>query len=50
MKDAVVGGIVPWSLIRATQFHQLIAGAFASAARFRVDPTGAALLQPVARR
>jgi len=46
-EGAVEAGTVPWSLIRATQFHQLIAGAFASAARFRVAPTGAALLQPI---
>lgn len=44
---AVAGGPVPWSLLRATQFHTLLEWAFAAAARWRVSPTGAALLQPV---
>lgn len=44
---AVAAGPVPWSLLRATQFHQLLDRAFASAARFGVLPSGAARLQPV---
>lgn len=37
----------PWSLVRATQFHGLLASAFGKAARRRVLPTGSARLQPV---
>ncbi len=44
---ALADGAVPWSLLRATQFHTLIAWAFESAARLRVVPTGAAKLQPI---
>jgi uncharacterized protein YbjT (DUF2867 family) len=44
---ALVESAVPWSLLRATQFHALIAWAFESAARLRVVPTGAVRLQPV---
>jgi uncharacterized protein YbjT (DUF2867 family) len=46
-EKAITTGEAPWSLLRATQFHQLLAGAFATAARFRVSPTGAARLQPI---
>lgn len=44
---AIVSGPLPWSLLRATQFHSLVEWALASAARFGVLPTGAARLQPV---
>ena len=44
---SLADGPAPWSLLRATQFHALIAWAFESAARRRVVPTGAAQLQPV---
>jgi uncharacterized protein YbjT (DUF2867 family) len=44
---AVEVGEVPWSLVRATQFHSLLDWAFGRAARFGVVPTGAARLQPV---
>lgn len=47
-EDAVTGGPVPWSLLRATQFHRLLATAFAGAARWRLLPTGRLRLQPVA--
>ncbi len=43
----IAAGPVPWSLLRATQFHSLVAGLFASAARRRILPTGAARLQPI---
>ena len=43
----VESGPVPWSLLRATQFHSLLDWAFERVARFRVLPTGAARLQPV---
>jgi len=39
---------IGWSLLRATQFHELIDGAFTAAARFRLLPGGSAPLQPVA--
>ena len=39
---------VPWSLLRATQFHELVESAFASSARFRLLPGGSAALQPIA--
>jgi uncharacterized protein YbjT (DUF2867 family) len=44
---AVAAGAVPWSLLRATQFHDLLGWAFDSAARWRLLPTGNARLQPV---
>jgi uncharacterized protein YbjT (DUF2867 family) len=43
----VADGPVPWSILRATQFPQLLDGAFAAAARFGLRPTGKAKLQPV---
>ncbi|HZV75432.1 MAG TPA: NAD(P)H-binding protein [Conexibacter sp.] len=46
-EEAVASGAVPWSLLRATQFHTLLAEVFAAAARWRVLPTGRALLQPI---
>jgi uncharacterized protein YbjT (DUF2867 family) len=46
-EEAVVAGSVPWSLLRATQFHQLLDWAFAGAARFGVVPTGSARIQPI---
>ena len=39
---------MPWSLVRATQFHELIAATLAPAARWRVLPVPRAALQPVA--
>jgi uncharacterized protein YbjT (DUF2867 family) len=46
-EEVVAAGSVPWSLLRATQFHQLLDRAFAGAARFGVVPTGRVLVQPV---
>jgi uncharacterized protein YbjT (DUF2867 family) len=46
-EEAIAAGEVPWSLVRATQFHPLIERAFAWAGRFGVVPTGRARLQPV---
>lgn len=40
-------GAVPWSLLRATQFHTLIDGAFTAAARFKVIPRVAVPVQPI---
>lgn len=38
---------VPWSIVRATQFHQLLAETFGTMARFRLTPRSPAPLQPV---
>jgi uncharacterized protein YbjT (DUF2867 family) len=46
-EEVVAGGAVPWSVLRATQFHTLVAMAFESCDRLRVLPKGAARLQPV---
>lgn len=45
---AIAAGEVPWTLLRATQFHTLIAWAFGQAGRFGFVPTGKARLQPIA--
>jgi uncharacterized protein YbjT (DUF2867 family) len=41
-------GRVPWTIVRATQFHELVGSLLAAAARYRVVPVPAALVQPVA--
>jgi uncharacterized protein YbjT (DUF2867 family) len=46
-EEAIAAGRVPWSLLRATQFHDLLAWAFGAAARWRVLPTASARLQPI---
>ena len=46
-EEAIAAGRVPWSLLRATQFHNLLDWAFGAAARWRLLPTGRARLQPV---
>jgi uncharacterized protein YbjT (DUF2867 family) len=46
-EEAIAAGPVPWSLLRATQFHGLLAWAFESAARRRLSPRGSARLQPI---
>ena len=46
-EEALEAGAVPWTLLRATQFHQLLDAVFAGAARFGVRPTGKAKLQPI---
>ncbi len=43
----VTRGAQPWTIVRATQFHTLLAGLFAATARFGVVPSGRARLQPV---
>lgn len=40
-------GGVPWSILRATQFHQLVDWAFSSLARARLLPRISAPLQPI---
>jgi uncharacterized protein YbjT (DUF2867 family) len=44
----VTQGPVPWTIVRATQFHELAAKLFSAAARYRVLPAPAMPLQPVA--
>ncbi|GAB3980756.1 NAD(P)H-binding protein [Actinoallomurus acanthiterrae] len=44
----VEGGRVPWTIVRATQFHELVDTTFASAARWRVMPVPRGRLQSVA--
>jgi uncharacterized protein YbjT (DUF2867 family) len=46
-EEALTASEVPWTILRATQFHQLVDGAFTAAARFGVRPTGKALVQPI---
>jgi uncharacterized protein YbjT (DUF2867 family) len=41
-------GPLPWSIVRATQFHELVAWGFGAAARFGVLPLPRARLQTVA--
>jgi uncharacterized protein YbjT (DUF2867 family) len=45
---AVAHGPVPWTIVRATQFHELVDGVFAAAARYRALPAAAMPVQPVA--
>ena len=40
-------GDVPWSIVRATQFHQLLDWAFGATARFGVVPSGRFRVAPV---
>jgi uncharacterized protein YbjT (DUF2867 family) len=47
-EQAVAAAAIPWSLLRATQFHTLLAGAFAFAERRRFAPTGKARFQAIA--
>jgi uncharacterized protein YbjT (DUF2867 family) len=47
-EDLVAQGPVPWTIVRATQFHEYIANIFGAAARWRALPAPRALLQPVA--
>jgi uncharacterized protein YbjT (DUF2867 family) len=44
---AIAAAELPWTLLRATQFHDLLAWAFGRASRFGLVPTGRARLQPV---
>jgi uncharacterized protein YbjT (DUF2867 family) len=46
-EEALASGTVPWSLLRATQFHALVAAGIAGAARFRVLPKVRVPLQPI---
>jgi uncharacterized protein YbjT (DUF2867 family) len=46
-EKAVEAGPLPYSILRASQFPQLLDMAFTAAARFGVRPTGAAKIQPI---
>lgn len=46
-EQVLADGAVPWSVLRSTQFHDLIAGLVRGAARLRLRPTGSLLFQPV---
>jgi uncharacterized protein YbjT (DUF2867 family) len=41
-------GTVPWSIVRSTQFHELVRSALAAAGRWRVLPVPPLAVQPVA--
>jgi uncharacterized protein YbjT (DUF2867 family) len=47
-EDVVTRGAVPWTIVRATQFHEYLAAMFGAGARWRAVPVPRALLQPVA--
>jgi uncharacterized protein YbjT (DUF2867 family) len=47
-ENLVAQGPVPWTIVRATQVHELVAKVFDTVARWRVLPAPRALLQPVA--
>jgi uncharacterized protein YbjT (DUF2867 family) len=48
-QEAVVeAGAVPWTIVRATQFHDLLGMLLAAAGRWRVLPAASARFQPVA--
>jgi uncharacterized protein YbjT (DUF2867 family) len=40
-------GMVGWSIVRSTQFHELVDGALSAMARLRISPRAAARLQPI---
>ncbi|MDQ3103543.1 MAG: NAD(P)H-binding protein [Actinomycetota bacterium] len=46
-EEVVRAGDVPWSIVRATQFHSFVAANFAAIARYRLLPKLRAPLQPV---
>jgi uncharacterized protein YbjT (DUF2867 family) len=47
-EQVISAGPVPWTLVRATQFHELVDMALTAAARWRVLPIPAARFQPIA--
>jgi uncharacterized protein YbjT (DUF2867 family) len=47
-EESIRTGPVPWSLLQATQFHELIDGLMTASARFGMLPAGSIRLQPVA--
>jgi len=47
-EDVVAHGPLPWTIVRATQFHEFVAVLFGAAARYGVVPAPRGVLQPVA--
>jgi len=47
-EDAVTRGPLPWTVVRATQFHEFVAAMLGAAARCRLVPVPRGVLQPVA--
>lgn len=47
-EETVARGPVPWTVVRAAQFHEYVAAMLGAAARYRVIPVPRAVLQPVA--
>ncbi len=48
-QEAIVrGGGVPWTIVRSTQFHELVAGGLAAVGRWRLSPRSSIALQPIA--
>jgi uncharacterized protein YbjT (DUF2867 family) len=47
-ENLVARGTVPWTIVRATQFHEYVAALLAAGARWRALPVPRALVQPVA--
>ncbi len=47
-EQVIRGGPMPWSMVRATQFHELVAMALAAAGKWHVLPIPAARLQTIA--
>ena len=47
-ENVVEQGSVPWTIVRATQFHEYVAAMMDAAARYGVVPVPRAVLQPVA--
>ncbi len=47
-EELVQGGPVPWTIVRATQFHELAASLFAACAKYRLLPAPHLPLQPIA--
>jgi uncharacterized protein YbjT (DUF2867 family) len=47
-EDVVTHGTVPWTVVRATQFHELVAATIGAVARWGLVPVPRAVLQPVA--
>ena len=47
-EEVVTGGTMPWTIVRATQFHEYLAAMFGAGARWRTVPAPRVPLQPVA--
>jgi uncharacterized protein YbjT (DUF2867 family) len=49
-EDVVKTGEIPWTIVRSTQFHELVDAGLSALARWRLSPRSSAALQPVAAR